>query len=284
MRFVKLEGCGNDYVFVDAGLLPGCEAPPGNPAALAVRVSERRYGIGSDGLILLDAGARGPVRMRMWNADGTEGLLCLNGLRGAAKYAADRLPDLGDAFDVETASGVRPVRVLRDEEGRVYEVEVRVGPPDFRREALPAAGDRDELWDEAVTVEGVSFAAYGVSVGNPHLVLMVGSAQEVEDAPLEAVGRSFEDPARFPGGINVHVAAVAGEELTLRHWERGSGATLACGSGAAAAFAVARRLGAIPAEAAVRIPGGVLLLHEAPDGVLVLRGPVREVFTGDWPE
>ncbi len=283
--FVKIEGCGNDYVFVDGGLGPD-GAPPdtlGSLPDLARAMSDRHYGVGSDGLILMVPGERHPVRMRMWNRDGSESALCLNGLRGVAKYAADTLPELPDAFTVETGSGDRPVRIVSGRNEPVTMVEVLVGRADFNRAALPATGAGDELWDEPFSTAEGPLSGGAVSVGNPHLVLWLESEPALHSVPLEVVGPSLETDARFPERINVHVAAVAAaDRLVMRSWERGSGITLACGSGAAAVFAVHRRLGRVASEAVVAMPGGEVSLREETDGRLVLTGPAREVFRGWW--
>jgi len=283
VAFIKMEGCGNDYLFVDGGLaVPPWEAEAVERLHRRVpALSDRHTGVGGDGVILLTRGERGPVRMRMWNADGSEGLLCLNGLRCAAKAAAD-LAGAPERFVVETAAGPRPVRIFRDGRGRVHEVEVEAGPPDFRRRAIPAAGGEAELWGERFPMPaGGDLPGYGLSVGNPHLVLWMESEAAVRRAPLAAIGRPLATDPRFPEGVNVHLAARAGDALVTRPWERGAGATRACGSGAVAVFAVARRLGAAPERATVRMPGGEVELREDPDG-LRLRGPAREVFRGVW--
>jgi diaminopimelate epimerase len=278
LRFIKMEGCRNDYVFLDGGL--GSEAmalPEGAPFAEWARViSDRHSGVGGDGLILLEPGAHHAVRMRMWNADGSEGRLCLNGLRCAAKYVAEET-GVGDRFTVETISGDRPVCVFRDASGRVNEVEVLVGVPDFRRSALPASGSGNELWGETFQVGGRTLPGYAVSVGNPHLVFPVSG--RIEDVPLEALG-PWSRAARFPDGMNVHVLARIEGGLDMRSWERGTGATLACGSGAVAVYAVAHRLGLVGNESDVHMPGGTVQLRENDEGALILRGPAREVFRG----
>jgi diaminopimelate epimerase len=281
--FIKMEGCGNDYVYIDAGLGPGAVdlSAVEPPERWAAAIADRHYGVGGDGLIVLRPGERTPLAMRMWNADGSEGRLCLNGLRCAAKLAAETVAT-GDAFAVETAAGERRVRVRRDGGGRVVEVEVEAGRPDFRRSAIPARGGADELWGETFRIGGSEWAGYGVSVGNPHVVIWMGEG-ELGEAPLEAVGRAFESDATFPEGVNVHLAArSAPGSLVMRTWERGSGATLACGTGAVAVFAVARRLGLVGPLAEVAMPGGPVTMREEPDGGLVQVGPAREVFRGLW--
>jgi diaminopimelate epimerase len=277
LRFIKMEGCRNDYVFLDGGL--GSEKmrfPPDAPFSKWARiVSDRHSGVGGDGLILLEPGHQHLVRMQMWNADGSEGRLCLNGLRCAAKYVADETQS-GDSFTVETISGDRPVRVFRDASGQVTEVEVRVGAPDFRRSALPAQGSNDEIWGEPFDVGEQNLLAYAVSLGNPHLVFPLRDG--MEQVPFEALG-PLSAHARFPEGMNVHVMVPRNGGLDMCSWERGTGPTLACGSGAVAVFAVAERLGLVGTEASVRMPGGTVEVRDE-RGTLVMRGPAREVFRG----
>jgi diaminopimelate epimerase len=281
--FVKMEGCGNDYVFIDTGLTPEAveESSLGEPAEWVPRIADRHHGVGSDGLILLSPGVNAPVRMRMWNADGSEGRLCLNGLRCAAKYAAEAISP-GEEFAVETAAGERRVRVTRSDRGTVEKVEVEAGTADFRRTSIPVTGDSEELWGELFYLGGLQLPGYGVSVGNPHLVLWMEEEEAVWRASLREIGEPFHSDPRFPEGVNVHlVSPRRGSGLVMRSWERGSGETLACGSGAVAAFAVARRLEKIPEQSAVVMPGGRVVMSQDSSGALVMRGPAREVFRGE---
>lgn len=283
LTFVKMEGCRNDYVFVDAGLGPRPNRLPETApfAQWARDISDRHTGVGGDGLIVLWPGTGTGVRMRMWNADGSEGRLCLNGLRCAAKFAAED-GGRGERFVVETVSGDRPVRVFRDSGGAVSEVEVAVGRPDFRRETLPASGSGEEVWGERFRVGTQDLAGYAVSVGNPHLVFPLESPDALAALSLETLEPWSRHP-RFPEGINVHAAAVPdSRRLIMRTWERGTGPTLACGSGAVAVFAAARRWGRVDGEATVSMPGGDVRLREGDDGALVLCGPARECFRGTW--
>jgi diaminopimelate epimerase len=286
MPFVKMEGAGNDYVYVDGGITGAGIDPDAieDWGGLARRISDRHRGVGSDGLILVFPGRGAPIAMRMWNADGSEGLLCLNGLRCTARLAVTSRPGLGDVFEVETAAGLRAVRVLRDGRGVPSTVEVKAGRPDFRRRALPALGEGEELWEEVYPTPVGQLSGYGVSVGNPHLVLRLDSEARLGEAPLAAIGAPLAADPRFPEGVNVHLVAEGAEgSLVMRTWERGSGATLACGSGAVAVFAVARRCGFAGAEAEVRMPGGQVRLRADSEGRLLLRGDAREIFRGTWP-
>jgi diaminopimelate epimerase len=222
--------------------------------------------------------------MRMWNADGSEGRLCLNGLRCVAKLAAEAMAGIGDSFPVETAAGPRAVTVFRDGEGLVHEVEVDAGTPDFRRSSIPAEGEAEEIWGEQFETAIGPLPGHALSVGNPHVVLWMESPGSVREAALESIGPPLAEHPRFPEGVNVHLAAARDRErLLFRPWERGSGPTRACGTGAVAVFAVARRLGRVEPRGMVAMPGGEVTLRETPGGELQLRGPAREVFRGVWP-
>jgi diaminopimelate epimerase len=281
--FVKMHGCGNDYVFVDDGFSgASLPVPRERWPAMAHAVSERHTGVGGDGLIVLRRGAEGPLAMVMFNADGSEGALCLNGLRCAAKYARDRDPGVPERFAVETISGPRPVRVTATGRPEISTVTVEVGTATFARAAIPAAGEGAELWGEPLGAGGETRPAYGVSLGNPHVVLFEENPAALAASPLDRLGPALQASAVFPEGVNVHLAAVTEDGvLVVRHWERGSGPTLACGSGAVAVFAVARRLGRAPGEATVAMPGGEVTVADS-GGVLLLTGPAVEVCSGEW--
>lgn len=278
MRFVKTEGAGNDYVLVET-----FSQRVDDPPALARRVSDRHAGIGSDGLLLVgppDAPQAGPdaahARMRIFNADGSEGRMCGNGLRCVVRWLIESGRAPAGEVRVQTAAGLRRGGPLPD--GR-YEIEL--GEPDFARTAigLPGAGAAELPLPAGVS--GDPPAAFGVSVGNPHLVLRV-AAPEAED--LRAIGTALS--ALVPGGANVHLLAVrGGEQLVVRPWERGSGATQACGTGAVASAVVARRQGWIEADVVtVRMPGGELRVRWSGAGAAWLAGPAHLPFRGEWTD
>ena len=211
--------------------------------------------------------------------------------RDKLEYAGNKLPYPAMIFVLALAltwiaslllasvqfSEVDPRTVVRDASGRVTEVEVRVGAPDFRRSALPARGTPDELWGESFALGERTLPGYAVSLGNPHLVFPLRGG--LDDVPLEALGPLSMD-MRFPEGMNVHLMAQLDQGLDMCSWERGTGPTLACGSGAVAVFAVAERLGLVGKHANVRMPGGTVAVSDE-DGALVMRGPAREVFRGE---
>ncbi len=285
LRFVKMHGCGNDYVCVD-----GFRETVADPAALARRVSDRHFGVGSDGLILALPSERADVRMRMWNADGSEAEMCGNGVRCVAKLARDagyaRTDDLLVEVGREGATRVLPIHVVRGPGGRVQAARVDMGAPDFARGRIPVAGPpAEEALDVEVGVAGPParvFRATGVSMGNPHCVIFADGPPG-DDLVLVA-GPEIERLPLFPRRANVEFAYVAGPaEIRLRVWERGSGETLACGTGACAALAAAVRTGRIPGRrATVRLPGGDLDIEwSEADGHIHMTGPCVEVFRGE---
>lgn len=294
MRFVKMHGIGNDYVYVDA-----FRTRIDDPAALARALSDRHVGVGSDGLILVappSPGVAADVRMRMFNADGSEGEMCGNGVRCVAKFAIDRGLATADPLRVETGRGVLDIAWRRGADGRVAEATVDLGPPILEAQAIPVAipgvaptarvVDRAVRADELVPGDARWGDACGldprmtcVSMGNPHVVLFV---EDVDAVPLERVGPVIERHAWFPRRINLHlVEMLARDEARMRTWERGSGITKACGTGAGAVCVAGVLTGRGDREILLHLPGGDLRLAWPGDGAGVLKtGPAREVFEG----
>lgn len=247
MHFVKMQGLGNDFVVLDG--------PVTLTAADVAALCDRRRGVGADGVLTV-TGGQGTVRMEYWNADGSAAEMCGNGLRCVARYAFDRGLSAAAEFVVDTAVGPRRVMVGET-------VTVELGPVDV---------------GESTVVDGAEFRC--ASVGNPHAVTFVDDAGL---ADVAGVGPRVERDPRFPRGTNVEFVTVEGEaELRLRVWERGVGETLACGTGAAAAAAVAHALGYVEESVAVRLPGGEARIGLR-DGVAWLSGPAEYAFEGDWP-
>jgi len=278
VQFAKLHGAGNDYVYVS-----GFEANVPDPAALAVRVSDRHVGIGADGLILaLPPQADGDLRMRMFNADGSEGEMCGNGVRCLARFAVDRGLAAGDTVRIETRSGLREV-VLHREGATITKGTVRMGRPILAPADIPVRIDGDRAVDVPLTVDGRSLAVTCVSMGNPHAIVYTDAA---DTWPLETLGPAIEHHEAFPNRVNVHVVQVVSKkEVIVRTWERGSGPTLACGTGACAVCVAGALSGRTGRTLLVHVPGGDLEVTWHDDhSEVVLTGPVDEVFTGNWPD
>lgn len=275
MKFTKMHGAGNDYVFVDCA----AESPP-DPSELARRISDRHTGVGADGLILIHPSERAAGRMEMYNADGSRGRMCGNGLRCVAKYLYDRGRAGGLEFDIETDSGVRSVRCVLEGD-RVGQVEIDMGVPRFDPQDVPVTLPKRAMSNQPIDVNNRRFELTPVSMGNPHAVVYVDDLDRVN---LEADGPVFERLPIFPQRVNVHfVQIIEPDVVRVRHWERGSGATLACGTGAAAVCAVGVRTQRTSRRITARVPGGTLHLEWRDDDHILLTGPAVEVFRGDWP-
>lgn len=302
MKFVRMHGLGNDYVYVDAFADPGLAARADLPD-LARRMSDRHTGVGGDGIIIVAPPTipEADVRMRMFNADGSESEMCGNGLRCVAKFAHDRLgfrgPAAGGPIRVQTGSRIRPI-TYQTRDGRVVGASVDMGPPILDLAAIPVDrrsirrsipnGHSAELGANAdpwILESPVGrFEAWFVSMGNPHAVIRVprGSLGAVE---LEYLGPELERHAAFPQRANINfVDPQSVREVTVRTWERGSGATRACGSGACAAVVAGAIAGWLDREAVVHVPGGDLLVRwDAGAGHVTLSGDAWEICEGEWP-
>jgi diaminopimelate epimerase len=276
MRFTKMHGLGNDYVYVDCVNGP----TPEDPAAVAVKVSDRHFGIGSDGLILICRSEVADARMRMFNADGSEGEMCGNGLRCVAKYVHDHGIARKPQLKIETGRGVLTVD-LEVANGKAERVRVNMGTPILKSADIPTTLPGDPPVDAEISANGVSCRGTCVSMGNPHVVIYSGDTAEV---PLEAVGPRIENAPLFPRRINVHFVEVHSEsEVTMRTWERGSGITLACGTGACAVCVAGVLTGRTGRKLLAHLPGGDLELEwSAADNHVYMTGPATEVFSGEW--
>jgi len=279
MRFTKCHGAGNDFVVVDARAI---ELPWSD---VAKRVCDRHFGVGSDGIILIMNSVSADLKMRMFNPDGSEAEACGNGLRCFVKYAVDHIVTDKVAFTVETVGGVRNVTAFPDESGRVVEAELSMGAPMFEPTQIPAdlLGVAVPIVDYPVDTAERTIRVSMVSMGNPHAVTFIDS--NVADYPLHVVGPTIEHHPVFPSRVNFEIARVEGRgDISARVWERGAGETLACGSGACAIAVAARLLDLCDETVRIHLPGGVLTITwQGGDSEVLLRGPVEQVFTGDWP-
>lgn len=259
MRFTKMEGLGNDYIYLNC-----MERLPAGLPELSLRLSDRHFGVGADGLICICPGRRGDFAMEMYNADGSRGAMCGNGIRCLGKYVYDKGLTRKTCLTIDTDAGPRALE-LTVLDGRVDRVTVDMGAA----EMFPAV----ELDWEGGRVEAVP-----VSVGNPHAVVFW---QDLDGVDLERVGPILEHHPGLPERSNVEFVRVDDDaRLTVRVWERGSGVTLACGTGACAAFAAARRRGMCRTRAQVHLPGGLLAVEQVGEN-LFLTGPARTVYEGE---
>lgn len=290
MRFVKMHGLGNDYVYVN-GFDAGNADALKDPADLAQRVADRNFGIGGDGLILLlpaEDGVEADLRMRMFNADGSEAEMCGNGIRCVCKFAFDHGITEAQPMRVQTGAGVLSLRYETNGDGAVAQVSVDMGEPILEPLEVPVdpsamtATEQPQTFSLS-TMDGNSFFATMVSMGNPHAVIF--TEQLLSDEHLR-FGPLLEKHAAFPNRMNIHFVQVHGPgEVTVKHWERGSGPTLACGTGACAVCVAGVLTGRTQREVIAHLPGGDLKLawDEATNHV-IMTGPATEVFSGEWPD
>lgn len=274
MKFTKMHGTGNDYIYIN-----GFEEKLENPSEAAVKLSDRRFGIGSDGLILILPSDVADCRMEMFNADGSIGKMCGNGIRCVAKYVYDRGLVKKDVLRVETRSGVKTLQ-LRVEDGKVASVRVNMGRPELDPEKIPVLFSKDRMVDEEVyTPSGNVWRVTCVSMGNPHAVIFV---DDVEGLDLPAIGPEMEKHAMFPERANIEFAQVTGpHEVQMRVWERGSGETLACGTGACACAVASVLTGKADRDVTVHLRGGDLHVFWDPDtDDVYMEGPAAFVFDG----
>ncbi len=279
MDFAKLHGTGNDFVLVDARTLER------DWAALARTICDRHFGIGADGLILAVPSQRGDVRMRIFNADGSEAEMSGNGMRCLVKFAVDGgiVAPSNDEFDVETGSGVLRVRIT-SENGRVTSVRESMGPPRLAPSEIPVAIDAPPpITNFDLQVDGRAIPVTLVSMGNPHAIYF--QQESVADFPLQHIGPLVEHHKLFPNRTNFEVVRTLDRgKAEMRVWERGVGETLSCGSGASAIMVAAQLLDQADGTLELLVPGGVLNLEWDGEGDVILTGPVVEVFRGVWPD
>ena len=280
MKFTKMHGCGNDYVYVDC-----TEHMLANPSAAAIAVSDRHFGVGGDGLILICPSDKADFRMAMYNADGSEGSMCGNGIRCVAKFVYDKGLTDKTTLNIETKAGIKTLE-LTVEDGKVSLVKVNMGMPDFRAEAVPVVGLGREVpglgegvVGQTVTVAGKPWTMTCLSMGNPHAVVWV---DDVASLPLEQIGPAFEHAPYFPDRVNTEFVQVLNDhEITRRVWERGSGETLACGTGACASVAACYLNGRTGTQVMVHLRGGDLAVELGEDGCIYMTGPATTVFEGE---
>jgi diaminopimelate epimerase len=275
MKFTKMHGLGNDYVIVN-----GFDENVPDPVSVSRVISERRTGVGSDGLILILASEACDFRMRMFNADGSEAETCGNGIRCVAKYVYEEGMTDRDEFVIETLAG--PTKVwLKVQDGAVALVKCDMGVPRFSRSEIPMLGEEGEVVDEPLQVGDSEYKVTCLSVGNPHTVIFV---DDVAAVPVDEIGPQVETHQRFPNRTNVEfVEPVDETNIQMRVWERGSGETLACGSGCCAAAIASARTGRTGRSVSVHLALGHLKIEWASDGHVYMEGPAVRAFDGEWP-
>lgn len=274
MKFTKMHGCGNDYVYVNC-----FEETVENPADVARFVSDRHYGIGSDGLILICPSEIADFRMAMYNLDGSEGKMCGNGVRCIAKYVYDHHLTDKTRISLETLGGIKYLD-LNIKDGKVETVKVDMGEPILKPEDIPVNISKDVVIDEPVEVDGRIWNMTCISMGNPHAVVFVDDTKSLN---LEKMGPSFEKHAIFPEQVNTEfVHVIDRHTVDMRVWERGSGETFACGTGACATAFACILNGKTEDTVLVHLVGGDLLIeYDRETNHIFMTGPATEVFSGE---
>ena len=277
MKFTKMEGLGNDYVYVD-----GFREMVADPASLAVRISDRHFGVGADGLILILPSEVAEARMEMYNADGSRAEMCGNGIRCVAKYVYEHGIARKEQLTIETDSGVKHLQLF-PAGGIVESVRVDMGPPELERSRIPMKGPSGRVVGEPLEILDRTFQITALSMGNPHCVTFI---DDVDGFEVAGYGPAVASHPSFPEGVNAEFAEVTDRRhVKMRVWERGSGETLACGTGACATCVAAVLNDLTERCVTLDLPGGELKVEwSEKDDAVTLTGPAREVFTGEWPD
>jgi diaminopimelate epimerase len=277
MEFTKMQGLGNDYVYVNC-----FKEKIENPSEMAVKVSDRHFGIGSDGLILIKPSEVADFEMEMYNADGSRGEMCGNGIRCVAKYVYDYGLTDKTSISVETLGGIKYLD-LTVEHGKVTLVKVDMGTPILKPELIPIVAKGENVIDEPIMVGGKEYHMTGVSMGNPHDVVFMDDIKNLE---IEKIGPLFENHERFPNRINTEFVNVIDRHTAqMRVWERGSGETLACGTGACAVAVACILNGLTENTVTVKLLGGDLQIEwDREKNTVYMTGPAEVSFDGVWKE
>ena len=292
MHFTKMHGIGNDYIYVDTRF-----GRPADPPECARKLSERHFGIGSDGLILINGSSKADFEMEMYNADGSRGKMCGNGIRCVGKYVYDHGLTDRTTITVETLSGIKTLRMKRGEDGKIASVTVDMGVPSLKpcdlpmnlshlpgreiKDGMKEQAEQEPVLDFPLAIAGLKFNISCVSMGNPHCVVFM--EEDIRNLRIEEVGKLFERNPLFPEGVNTEfVNCLQKDRIRMRVWERGSGETLACGTGACAAAYASMCLGYTENHTTVELLGGNLGIRlDEESGHLYMEGPAEEVFSGD---
>ena len=274
MKFTKMHGCGNDYVYVDC-----TNEMIENPSEVSKYVSDRHFGIGSDGLILICSSETADFRMAMYNADGSEGAMCGNGIRCVAKYVYDKGLTDKKNISIETKRGIKELE-LTVEDGKVSLVKVNMGAPILKAKDIPVYVDTEKCIDSDINVDGKDYKITCVSMGNPHAVTFID--EDVKTFPIEKIGPKFENHPMFPDRVNTEFVQVLNRhEVNMRVWERGSGETLACGTGTCATVVACVLNGLTDDEVTVHLLGGDLFIkYDRENDTVWMTGPAVIAFEG----
>lgn len=273
MEFTKMQGCGNDYVYVN-----GFENKIDNPNKLSEIVSDRHFGIGSDGLIVINPSEKADFKMSMYNADGSEGKMCGNGIRCVAKYVYDNKMTDKTTITVETLSGIKTLE-LNVKNDKVETVKVNMGTPILLPKDVPVVSDKDKVVDEPIVIDDKEYRITCVSMGNPHAITFI---ENTDDLEIETIGPKFENNPIFPDRVNTEFIQVLDRNtVKMRVWERGSGETFACGTGACATVVACVLNGLTDDKVTVKLLGGDLFVeYNREENTVYMTGPAKVSFTG----
>jgi len=286
MKFTKMHGAGNDYLYIDAR---DHHVFSTDWSQLSRSMSDRHFGVGSDGIILIEDSVIADLKMRMFNSDGSESEMCGNGIRCFAKYAIDRgiATPGADGIEVETLAGIRTVVPIYHGD-RITGARVAMGEPLLEPGDVPVILDpalgypKRPVTGYPLAVDSLELRLSFVSMGNPHAITFID--QPVGAFPLHTIGPMVEHHSIFPNRVNFETVNITGPgTMTARVWERGSGETMACGTGACAIAVAARLLGIADGRVDITLPGGTLSIDWDGQGEVYLEGPAEEIFSGDWP-
>ncbi|MGN0497193.1 MAG: diaminopimelate epimerase [Lachnospiraceae bacterium] len=274
MKFTKMHGLGNDYVYVNC-----FKETVDNPAEVSIKISDRHFGIGSDGLILIKPSDVADFRMDMYNADGSQAEMCGNGIRCVAKYVYDYGLTDKTGISIETLAGIKYLD-LHIENGKAETITVNMGSPILQPDMIPVVSDKDKVVDEPIVVQGKEYNMTCVSMGNPHCIVFV---DDTEHLTLEKIGPDFECHKAFPKRVNTEFIQVLDRKtVNMRVWERGSGETLACGTGACASTVACILNGLTEDEITLHLLGGDLLVRwDREENLVYMTGPATVVFDGE---
>ncbi len=274
MKFTKMHGCGNDYIYVN-----GFEEHLADPSEVARRISPRHFGVGSDGMIIIGPSDAADFKMSMYNLDGSEGKMCGNGIRCLGKYVYDNKMTDKTRITVETLSGIKTLE-MNVSGGKVSTVKVDMGIPVFDPSEIPVISDKDRVVNEPVRIGGRVWNITCISMGNPHAVVIVDDTASLK---LDEIGPLFENNTMFPERINTEfVQILSRQEIRMRVWERGSGETYACGTGACASAAACVLNDLTDRHVLVHLLGGNLTIdYEKDGGPVIMTGPAVTVYTGE---
>ena len=273
MEFTKMQGCGNDYVYVN-----GFENKIDNPNKLSEIVSDRHFGIGSDGLIVINPSEKADFKMSMYNADGSEGKMCGNGIRCVAKYVYDNKMTDKTTITVETLSGIKTLE-LNVKNDKVETVKVNMGTPILLPKYVPVVSDKDKVVDEPIVIDDKEYRITCVSMGNPHAITFI---ENTDDLEIETIGPKFENNPIFPDRVNTEFIQVLDRNtVKMRVWERGTGETFACGTGACATVVACVLNGLTDDKVTVKLLGGDLFIeYNREENTVYMTGPAKVSFTG----